>query len=131
MMNRRHLAAGLLLGAAGLGACARGAPITRQTGAEFLGRGTLAQRAEQIRAAAAGLGWATDQRGPGLTRAILNLRTHQAVVDITYDPQRFLVSYVSSANLDYDGTNIHRNYNAWIQNLQNAIIAQSGNAPVR
>ena len=129
--NRRHLAAGALLGIAGLGACARGAPVTRQTGAEFLGRASLGQRAEQIRAAAAGLGWATDARGPGLTRAILNIRSHQAVVDISYDAQRFLISYVSSVNLDYDGNTIHRSYNAWVQNLQNAIVAQSGNQPVR
>lgn len=126
-MNRRHLAMAALAGTAALGAC-RGAPIVRQSGAEFLGRGNLARRGEQIRTAAAGLGWATDQRGPGLMRAVLNLRTHQAVVDITYDPQRFLISYVSSSNLDYDGTSIHRSYNNWVQNLQNAIVAQSATA---
>jgi hypothetical protein len=54
--------------AAGLSACARTAPIVSQTGGEFLGRGSLAQRGDQIRAAAAQLGWVTESRGPGLVR---------------------------------------------------------------
>jgi hypothetical protein len=124
--SRRRLAlAGFLV--LGLGAC-RNAPILSQTGAEFLGRGNLATRGEQIRAAGAGLGWAMESRGPGLTRGILNLRGHQAVVDIPYDQQRFTIRYASSTNLDYDGQTIHRNYNSWVQNLQNAIVAQSANA---
>jgi len=63
-------------------------------------------------------------QGPGAIRGTLNLRTHQAVVDIPHDTQRFGIRYVSSSNLDYDGTGIHRNYNSWVQNLQNAIMAQ-------
>jgi hypothetical protein len=65
-----------------------------------------------------------EPQGPGLMRGMLNLRTHQAVVDIPYDTQRFSIRYVSSSNLDYDGNAIHRNYNSWVQNLQNAIVAQ-------
>ena len=61
---------------------------------------------------------------PGLVRGTLNLRAHQAVVDIPYDAQRFGIRYLSSSNLDYDGRSIHRNYNSWVQNLQNAIMAQ-------
>ena len=112
-----------ILGAAALAACARTAPI-EEVGGEFIGRGTLAQRADQIRRAGAGLGWRMDSQGPGLMRGTLNLRTHQAVVDIPYDTQRFGIRYVSSSNLDYDGRVIHRNYNSWVRNLQNAIMAQ-------
>ena len=65
-----------------------------------------------------------EPQAPGLVRGTLNLRTHQAVVDIPYDTQRFSIRYVSSSNLDYDGRVIHRNYNSWVQNLQNAIMAQ-------
>lgn len=111
------------LGAAVLAACARTAPIQEGVG-EFIGPGTLSQRADQIRRAGAGLGWRMEQQGPGLVRGTLNLRTHQAVVDIPYDTQRFLIRYVSSTNLDYDGQVIHRNYNSWVQNLQRAIMAQ-------
>ena len=111
------------LGASALAACARTAPI-QEGGGEFIGRGTLSQRADQIRRAGAGLGWRMEPQGPGLVRGTLNLRTHQAVVDIPYDTQRFSIRYVSSSNLDYDGRVIHRNYNSWVQNLRNAIMAQ-------
>jgi len=120
--TRRGLALSTL-GAAAFAACARTAPI-QEGGGEFIGRGTLSQRADQIRRAGAGLGWRMEPQGPGLVRGTLNLRTHQAVVDIPYDTQRFSIRYVSSSNLDYDGRVIHRNYNSWVQNLRNAIMAQ-------
>jgi hypothetical protein len=31
---------------------------------------------------------------------------------------------MDSTNLNYDGTNIHRNYNGWITNLDKAIRSQ-------
>ena len=111
------------LGATALAACTRTVPI-QEGGGEFIGRGTLSQRADQIRRAGAGLGWRMEPQGPGLMRGTLNLRAHQAVVDIPYDTQRFGIRYLSSSNLDYDGRSIHRNYNSWMQNLQNAIMAQ-------
>ena len=113
-----------ILGVSALGACARTVPI-QTGGGEFIGRGSLAQRADQIRRAGAGLGWRMEPQGPGLMRGTLNLRTHQAVVDIPYDTHRFSIRYAGSSNLDYDGNAIHRNYNSWVQNLQNAIIQQS------
>jgi hypothetical protein len=119
----------MALGAvAALGAC-RNAPILQETSADFVGRASLAQRADQIRAAGASLGWRMESRGPGLMRGTLDLRSHQAVVDIPYDPQHFRIRYVSSTNLNYDGTTIHRNFNSWVQNLQAAIVTQSANLP--
>ncbi len=126
MPSRRNLA---ILGAVAiLGACTRNAPILSQTEGEFLGRAGQAQRGDQIRAAAASLGWQTQVRGPGLVRATLNLRGHQAVVDIPYDQRRFTIRYVESTNLEYDGTTIHRNYNGWVENLRNTIVSRSGAA---
>lgn len=104
-------------------ACTRAAPI-QQGGGEFIGRGTLAQRADQIRRAGAGLGWVMQSDGPGRMRGVLNLRSHQAVVEIPYDQQRFTIRHAASTNLNYDGTRIHPNYNTWVQNLQQAIISQ-------
>ena len=118
----------LVASAAVLGACNRNAPIVQESGADSIGRAGLAQRADQIRAAGASLGWRMDSRGPGLMRGTLDLRSHQAVVDIPFDQQRFMIRYVSSSNLNYDGTTIHRNYNSWVQNLQNAIITQSASS---
>jgi hypothetical protein len=123
--TRRGLAISTLL-AVPLGACARTAPI-QDGGGEFVGNATMAQRADQIRRAGAVLGWRMESHGPGLMRGTLNLRSHQAVVDIPYDTRRFSIRYVSSSNLDYDGRVIHRNYNSWIQNLQNGIVLQSSN----
>jgi hypothetical protein len=116
--------------AAVLGACARTAPI-QEGGGEFVGHATLAQRADEIRRAGASLGWIMESQRPGQMRGTLNLRSHQAVVDIPYDTRRFAIRYASSTNLDYNGAVIHRNYNSWVQNLQNAILVQSGVGPSR
>lgn len=72
-MHRRtmqHATAALLpLGA--ITACNRAAPV-QQGGGEFLGRGTLTQRAEQIRRAGSGLGRVMQADGPGCMRGVLN-----------------------------------------------------------
>ena len=72
------------------------------------------------------LGWQIVPKGPGKIEAILNIRKHQAVIDITYDTKSFNINYKDSVNLDYregDKT-IHSNYNGWIQNLEKGIRAQ-------
>ncbi|TDH60274.1 hypothetical protein E2C06_22930 [Dankookia rubra] len=122
--TRRGLVAAALLTAGALAGCARTAPVQDASG-EFLGRAPLAQRADQIRAAGTVLGWRIDPEGPGVMRGTLLLRSHQAVVQITYDTQRFAIRYVSSTNLNYENGMIHRNYNSWVQNLRNTIIQQS------
>lgn len=107
-----------------LGACTRTAPMLDNTVAAFIGNASLAQRGEQIQLGAATRGWTTLPQRPGLIRATLNLRTHQAVVDIAYDTERFTIRHVSSINLDEGGGLIHSNYNAWIQYLQQSIVSQ-------
>ncbi len=130
MTGRRQLIrtvtslAALAGGAAALAACTRTQPIQNVEGREFIGPGTLAQRANQIRRAGAGRGWQMQEIRPGLIRGTLVLRDHLAVVDISYDTQRFSIRYADSRNLLYDGTSIHRNYNSWVQNLANDIVAQ-------
>ena len=102
--------------------------------AAFVGTAPVGRRAEQIKRAGAGLSWVMEEQRPGLMRATLNLRTHQAVVDIPYDESRFSIRYVSSKDLDYRpdglapgyrGTVIHSNYVGWIQNLERRIVAES------
>lgn len=123
-MNRRSVlgAAPVLLATLGLAACAR--PILNVERQNFATAGTFDQRAEQIRRAGAGLGWQIDPVRPGLMRATLNLRSHVAVTEIAYDQQGFSIRYVDSRNLGYDGTNIHKNYNGWVTNLERAISQQ-------
>lgn len=76
-----------------------------------------------ITRAGAGLGWVMIEEEPGLIKGTLRLRTHVAVVDVAYDTSTYSIQYVDSTNLNYNeskGT-IHKNYNGWIQNLDNAI----------
>lgn len=72
------------------------------------------------------LGWQMAPKGPGRVEGILNLRRHQAIVDITFDTKSFNITYRDSTNLDYRATDktIHSNYNGWIQNLEKGIRAQ-------
>ncbi|WP_320007321.1 hypothetical protein [Maridesulfovibrio sp.] len=67
------------------------------------------------------LGWQITDAAPGHLVGTLNIRSHQAVVDITYTPENYSINYKDSTNLKHKGNMIHSNYNAWIQNLSNAI----------
>jgi len=79
-----------------------------------------------ITRAGAGLGWIMNPKGPGQIEGTLLLRTHKAVVDITYDTKTYDIKYKDSANLDYDGSGIHSNYNGWVLNLEKAIRTHLG-----
>jgi len=74
--------------------------------------------------AGAGLGWNMKAKKSGHIIGTLYLRTHVAVVDIKYSKKSYNIVYKSSQNLNYDGTNIHKNYNGWIMNLNRQIQAQ-------
>ena len=78
-----------------------------------------------IQRAGAGLGWQMKEATPGHIVGTLYLRSHVAVVDITYTLDEYSINYKSSSNLNYNPGNntIHKNYNGWIQNLINAINA--------
>jgi len=70
------------------------------------------------------LGWIMKPTGSGSILGTLNLRKHVAVIDIKYNSKTYSILYKSSQNLNYDGKNIHSNYNGWIQRLNQAIQAQ-------
>lgn len=73
------------------------------------------------------LGWQMKQVEPGYILGTLKLRSHVAVVDVRYTTQNYSIKYKDSTNLNYDGTNIHSNYNGWISNLDRAIKTQLAN----
>jgi hypothetical protein len=83
---------------------------------------------EQVKAAimraGAVLGWKVGEASPGLLVATLDLRKHQAVVQIPYSTAKYSITYKSSINLDEKDGQIHRNYNSWIQNLTKGINGQ-------
>lgn len=85
---------------------------------------SMEQVEKAIITAGAGLGWQVKSQSPGHLIGTLHLRKHTAIVDIKHTTENFSITYKNSTNLDYDGTNIHSNYNGWIQNLEKAIIVQ-------
>ncbi len=86
----------------------------------------LSDVTKAIKSAGVGLGWQMKEETPGHIVGRLYLRTHVAVVDVTYTLDDYSINYKDSTNLKYNaGSNtIHKNYNGWIQNLTNAINAQ-------
>jgi hypothetical protein len=84
----------------------------------------LADISKAIQRAGAGLGWSMQETKPGHILGTLNLRTHVAIVDVDYSQTSYSIKYKDSTNLMYDGTNIHNNYNGWIQNLDKGIRTQ-------
>lgn len=74
-----------------------------------------------IARAGVGLGLEMKPVEPGLILGTLHLCTHMAMVDIKYDTKTYSITYKDSTNLDYNGHDIHKNYNSWIQNLDNGI----------
>lgn len=106
-------------------AACRTAPLYNAEASSFNRPLTMNQATRAIQAAGADLGWDMTVQRPGDIRGVLNLRDHQAVVDITYDAQTFAIRYVDSNNLNYSNGQIHRNYNSWVQNLERQIRAEA------
>jgi hypothetical protein len=70
------------------------------------------------------LGWQMQPVADGQIVATLFNRGHMAKLDIKYSAETYSLTYKDSSNLKYDGTNIHRNYNKWIDNLDRNIRAE-------
>jgi hypothetical protein len=100
------------------------APVKTLSGKEL----TLDQTTKAIVLAGMGLKWQMEVSKPGHIVGTLDLRSHEAVVDIIYNTKIYSITYKSSKNLvlvDGNGnTKIHPNYNGWIENLDNAIRTQ-------
>lgn len=116
----------LLVVGIALGAC-RAAPVYNVSSATMATppNASVEQVADAIKRAGLGLGWQMIDKSPGEIEGRLNLRSHLAVVSITFDTKQFSIFYKDSVDLKYDGTTIHKNYNGWVQNLEKAILAQT------
>ena len=73
------------------------------------------------------LGWQMKEKEPGRILGTLYLRSHVAIIDIMYDKAKYSIKYKDSKNLNYDGANIHSNYNGWIERLNQNIQVQLSN----
>ena len=81
---------------------------------------------EAIKLAGASTGWIITNVRPGLAMGKLNARSHVAIVEIPYTETTYSIRYKDSTDLKYNASTneIHKNYNGWIQNLENAINVQ-------
>lgn len=78
-----------------------------------------------ILVAIADRGWTVDSDEPGRFYASISTGGHGAQVKIDYTTTAYSIEYVTStAGLKYDGTSIHRRYNTWVKNLQQAIATR-------
>lgn len=68
-------------------------------------------------------GWTCREVSPGLIAASIDVRKHRAEANISYDSDSYNITYKNSQLLDYNSkrNTIHRNYNRWVANLDNAI----------
>lgn len=128
MKNARAAVAAACLAAAALAGCARTGAIYNVNDAPVATTSGKAMTAAHVRSAiitaGTALGWQIADAGPGKLVGTLNIRTHQAVVDIPYTAKSYSIVYRSSKNLDESNGTIHSNYNGWVQNLDRGIRAQ-------
>ena len=128
MRKNLFVIAFVMLGVFMLGGC-RTAPVLNIDNAAISVNGnyTQADVKKAIIRAGTSLGWQMKEQEPGRLKGTLFLRTHEAIIQILYDKSKYSIKYVDSKNLDYDGTNIHSNYNGWIENLNRNIKVQLSN----
>lgn len=130
------ITAGTLLAAATLAqaACFRCEPIQNVVEAAVVSPSNKPLTQDQVKAAilraGAALGWQMKEAGPGKLAATIQLRTHQADIEIPYSAKTYSIVYKNSVNLDAADGQIHKNYNGWIQNLSKGISAQFATAGI-
>lgn len=124
MTSKRILVLGIIATMLGLAAC-RTAPIRNVTdtrlnaapGASL----TMDAVAKAIWRGGQKQGWQISEVRPGELTGTLKVRSHVAVVTITHDTSRFSIRYRDSTNLLAGEGEIHKRYNTWVRNLEEAI----------
>lgn len=68
--------------------------------------------------------WVVQRLSPQLVQAEINVRNKfHAEIDIRYTATSYAITYRDSRDLGYKDGKIHRNYNRWVNNLDNDIKA--------
>jgi hypothetical protein len=70
------------------------------------------------------IGWQMQPVTDGHIVGSLFTRGHMAKVDIKYNQDTYSITYKDSSNLLYDGSEIHRQYNNWVDRLNRQIRAE-------
>ncbi len=66
-------------------------------------------------------GWQMQEVSKGVIIATRFSSGRMAKVDINYTTESFNITYKDSSNFHYDGTNIHKTYNSWVEQLHKTI----------
>jgi hypothetical protein len=85
---------------------------------------TLEEVGNAIVRAGATLNLQMEKVRPGVITATYSPRGTSATMEIKYDTKQYSIAYKDSRGLSYDGSQIHRIYNSWVQNLDNRIRVQ-------
>ncbi|MGY3904565.1 hypothetical protein ACW5XF_19195 [Aeromonas lusitana] len=113
---------GLVLGSLLLAACSTSKPVQNLPANPVNFTLTEEQVGNAIINGGISKGWVMKKEQTGVIRGQLNVRKHQAVINIPYTAHDYSINYVSSINLDDNGKgSIHRSYNRWILGLNQAI----------
>lgn len=120
---------GLVLGALLLAACSTSKPVQNLPANQVNFTLTEKQVGNAIINGGISKGWVMKKEQAGVIRGQLNVRKHQAVINIPYTAHDYSINYVSSINLDDNGKgSIHRSYNRWILGLNQAIQTELARA---
>jgi hypothetical protein len=85
---------------------------------------TLDDVGKAIIKAGAAAGWQMSDIKPGNILATYKIRSHLAVVEVTYSPTAYNIAFKSgddSLRYNSEAQTIHQNYNGWVENLDVAI----------
>jgi hypothetical protein len=82
---------------------------------------TIDQVSTAIMNAGNGLGWKMSRPSNEEIHGMYQFSKHSATVAIPFTTTHYSILYKTSTNLKYDGTNIHKRYNALVTNLDTAI----------
>ena len=75
-------------------------------------------------------GWIFRRVTDGHLEGTLQVRSHSAVVDLRHTESTYSITYRDSMNLMFNGSEIHRNDNRWVVNLNRDIRAAMARASV-
>lgn len=100
-----------------LAGCGRSQPIKNVENAPVAFNIPVSSVKQAILESGIDRGWVMTETKPGVIRGELFVRSHMAVIDVTYSNKSYSINYVDSENLMHKGNTIHRNYNRWVNNL--------------
>lgn len=104
-----------------LAACATVAPVRNASQQPVPAGLSQAQVGKIINNSAENLGWQVTMTKPGFMTATMSVAASSATVSIPYSSSSYSLIYNSSQNMQYDGTQIHSDYNYWVQSLNDKI----------